>query len=324
MIEGTQLVSVITTTNSSTRLVDVLDLLESLKCQTHPDLEFIFVGELEPDLTIRVREYAIQLGMKNVLSLFNDGQRGLSAARNLGIRHARGEILAFLDDDVLPFDDWAEGLMNVLRDDSVIGVTGAALPLWQEAKVSWFPEELYWIFSCTAWTGWSTPREVRNAWGMNMAFKREAFARCGGFSPNHGYPRGTYEGGLGEDNEFSLRVRSETRKSIIFSPSVRVWHKVRAYRLQPGYIRKRAFGLGRSRRGIFRSHHGRADEVPLLESESLLLKRILAQLVPQELIRLFREPRTSVLRLSVLAWTLFFIALGYLLPHRSEMSRPKE
>ena len=107
------LLSVIITTYSMDRLAGVFDLLSSLKGQTYPHLEVLFVGERTPELCERVRESAEQQGMANVITLFNDGEPGLSAGRNAAIPRAKGEIIAFLDDDVVAFPEWAEAVVRV-------------------------------------------------------------------------------------------------------------------------------------------------------------------------------------------------------------------
>ena len=137
------LLSVIITTYSMERLADVFDLLSTLKGQTYPHLEVLFVGERNPELCELVRAHVAQQSMDNVTSLFNDGESGLSAARNLALSHANGEIIGFLDDDVLLFPEWAEETVKTYDDSSVIGATGPALPLWEDSRMQWLPEEFY-------------------------------------------------------------------------------------------------------------------------------------------------------------------------------------
>jgi hypothetical protein len=73
-----------------------------------------------------------------------------------------------------------------------------------------------------------------------------ALVGCHYFDTNYGLPKGKYEGSLREDNEFSMRVRSRTKRRIVYNPNVRVYHKVHGYRLKWSFIVRRAFNMGKA------------------------------------------------------------------------------
>jgi len=272
------LLSIVITSYTIERLNDILELLDSIKAQTYPNIETIFVAERSRDLYEQIEVYAQKGPVPNMRVIFNEGEPGLSAGRNLGIKEAKGDIVAFVDDDVVLFTDWAEEMVKAYEDDSIIGVTGPAFPLWEDESVaSWFPEELYWILSCTAWSGWNEVREVRNAWGMNMSFRQEAFEKCGAFFNEFGF----HKGPLAEDNEFSQRVKTQTGGKIIYSPTVKLWHIVHKYRLSQKFITERAYWIGYSRRMIKKSKpRTKEAKSDLLYPEHQLLKRIVIRLFP--------------------------------------------
>lgn len=88
--------------------------LEALERQTIRSLmEVIVVDDCSRDETSRVAE---SLGAR-VLRLTEN--RGPAAARNAGIRLARGRLVLFADDDVVAADDWAERLVDALGPDAV-------------------------------------------------------------------------------------------------------------------------------------------------------------------------------------------------------------
>jgi len=117
------------------------------------------VAERSPQLADNISSYVKEKGYKGVRVLFNRGEWGSYSARNLGIEQASGDIIAFIDDDALLLPGWAqETARNYAEDESVIGLTGPILPLWQDESMSWFPLEFYWIFSCTYWE-WSKKQE---------------------------------------------------------------------------------------------------------------------------------------------------------------------
>jgi len=316
MHRSNPLLSVVATTYSTDRLPDLFALLESLKLQTYPHLEIVFVGERSSDLPEAVSDYARSNGIPNVKVLFNSGIPGLSSARNLGIRHATGEIVAFLDDDVIAFPDWAYNTVVALAEDDVAGVTGPALPLWEDPCMSWFPKELYWVLSCTAWSGWDEIREVRNAWGMNCAFTRDVFEVVGTFETQTGYHLGLFA----EDNEFSLRVRLKTGKRILYVPHAKVWHRVHRHRLSWSFMRKRAYWIGRSRRHLLRVYAPRERPSVFLDQENELLQRIVSRQIPTEMAHVFSDPRKAIRRIAVTAWALLFVALGYYTPAEPRLS----
>jgi GT2 family glycosyltransferase len=299
--------TIIITSNTIKRLNDIYELLDSIKKQTQPGIETIFVAEGSTELLNRVKSYASQKDTPNLRVIFNHGEPGLSTARNLGIKKAKGDIIAFVDDDVVLSPNWAEEMVKAYKDDSIIGVTGPALPLWEDESMSWFPEEFYWIISCTAWCDWDEVTEVRNAWGMNMSFQREAFKQCGLFSNDFGF----HKGPMAEDNEFSLRVRTKTGKSILYYPSARLWHRVHKYRVSQQFIKERAYWIGRSRRMLKRLYPEAGNGKDLLSQEYQLLSRILARLFPNIFKTFFTNPVIAWRKLSVTITALCFVTLGY-------------
>ncbi len=179
--------------------------------------------------------------------------------------------------------------------------------------MTWLPEEFYWLISCTGWFEGGRGSPMRNAWGMNMAFRREVFAhamfdeRLGG---NKGSHDGSKLGLLGEDAAFSFRVRGATKGRIVYDPDVKVYHRVSRYRLTPRYVTRRAFWEGYTKATLHResAFEGGGQGGP----EQRLLRRILLKFLPQTLGRLFLSPRGSARRLAFAVETLFYVALGYI------------
>ncbi|MBI1884973.1 MAG: glycosyltransferase [Chloroflexi bacterium] len=301
--------SIVVTSYSLERLHDLLDLLESLQAQTFRDFEVVFVGEKEAELCRSVAAYGTARGLRNVRTLFHQGPPGISAARDLGRRRARGEVIAFIDDDAVATRDWASRLLSRFSDPSVVGVTGPALPLWLDGGGSWFPAELLWIVGCTGWLEADGLRDVRNAWGMNMAFRREALTAADGFSEDIGSIHGNRL--HGEEVELSLRVRKATGRRIVYDPSVRVLHRVPAKRLSAKWISKTSYWTGytRSRLGRLAKEYGLKDD--FLSVERRLLTRILRGLLPRTLAGFAGRPGRALRTLWTLALALSFVALGY-------------
>ena len=62
--------------------------------------------------------------------IFEESKQGKSFALNCALAHARGEILALTDDDVLPAPDWLARIVADFREHDVTFVFGKVLPRW--------------------------------------------------------------------------------------------------------------------------------------------------------------------------------------------------
>lgn len=331
MAETGPLLSVVITSYTAARLNDVCALLDSLKAQSYSNLETIFVAEGSRRLYDQVRSYGERTSVRNFLALFNDGDPGASTARNLGVQHAKGHILAFLDDDAVAAPDWAEELTRTyLEDDSVVGVAGCAEPLWEDSRMGWFPVELYWIFGCTTWMGWKATTETGHAPTVNASYKREALEMAGLFCTVLGLQRRKWSEVLtkwrevgGEDGELSMRVRRVTGKRIIYNPKVRVSHKVPKSKLALEAIAQRSWVVGRERR-MFRKLFS-SEERKVLYGEFSLLRRILTSLLPDIFRGFLKNPVIAWRRLQVTGVSLCFAGLGfYTFPFFHNPLRQKE
>ena len=258
---------------------------------------------------------AQEQNIPNLKVVFNVDKPGISAARNLGIKEANGGIIAFIYDDAVLSPQWAEETAKAYaRDASVVGLTGPILPLWEDPSMIWFPREFYWIFACT-YHDWTEPREVRNGYGTNISFRREAFDDGELFPTYLGSERGSESGQqktTAEETELSLRVRQKTGKHIIYNPNIIVNHKVRKFRLTRAYIRKRAYMEGCSKILIKKHSKDNFKGERLLQTEYALLNRIFLRLLPSILKEFFTNPSIAWRRLSVTAIVLSAIAVGYL------------
>jgi GT2 family glycosyltransferase len=308
----TDTLAVIVTSFTMERLRDVTELLDSLAVQTRRADEIVFVAEQSSDLEDAVRRHIASRSIPNATVVFNDGAPGLSPARNLGVHSSSSSIIAFLDDDVIAFPDWAAGMLASFKDARVIGATGASYPHWEGSDARWIPKEFYWIFSCSEFAGFDGPCDVRTAWGVNMAFRREAFS-LRGFSEAHGRTRGgpaALKTGPFDDAEFSLDIRRRTGLVIRYTPDARVYHRVYPYRITRTFLRGQAYWQGFSKAAYQRLY---PEDVDLrnLKRELDLLHRIVNRLLPRTLCLLPQQPQNSVRTLLLTAWVLFHVALGY-------------
>jgi glycosyltransferase involved in cell wall biosynthesis len=89
----------------------LINALKSIFGQTYQNYEVIVVNDGGSD----VRELFEGLSRDSIRYLQHDTNRGVSAARNTGIKAARGKYIAYLDDDDLFYPDHLETLVNFLE-----------------------------------------------------------------------------------------------------------------------------------------------------------------------------------------------------------------
>ena len=115
-------------------------------------------------------------------------QPGKSYALNSGIREASGDILAFMDDDVVVEPTWLERLTNAFREREWKGAGGRILPQWSCTPPHWLPlEGRYSLAPLALFDLGSTAAELHEApFGTNMAFRKEMFSKHGFFRTDSG------------------------------------------------------------------------------------------------------------------------------------------
>jgi GT2 family glycosyltransferase len=239
-------ISVVICAYTDERWSDLTAAVASVAAQTAPALETIVVIDHNPVLLERVRA-----AMPGVVAVANEETRGLSGARNTGIAHTRGELIAFLDDDAIAEPDWLAWLGRACADPAVLGVGGAAEPLWAGGRPAWFPEEFDWIVGC-AYRGLPvSPGPIRNAFGGCLLVRREVFEAVGGFRSGIGRvgkrPLGC------EETELCIRAGQRwPRRRWLYEPRARIHHRVPAARATWSYFRARCYAEGLSKALITR------------------------------------------------------------------------
>jgi glycosyltransferase involved in cell wall biosynthesis len=238
--------SVIICAYTEARWDELVDAVASVRSQSVPVREIIVVIDHNHSLFQRAVS-----DISGVVTLENAQARGLSGARNTGIAAARGEIIAFMDEDAVAAPDWLEKLGAPYDDPQVLGVGGAIEPLWLSGRPAWFPEEFDWVVGCT-YRGMPTmATPVRNLIGCNMSFRRRVFDAVGGFRSGIGRV-GTRPVG-DEETELSIRARQYwTEGQIIYEPQARVRHRVPGHRAGWGYFGSRCYAEGLSKALISR------------------------------------------------------------------------
>jgi glycosyltransferase involved in cell wall biosynthesis len=306
------LISIIVPSYSLRRLADIFELLKSVEAQTYPNIETIVVVEHSPMLRGIIREYAAKNG-NGRLKIIDSDKPGATPARNTGIGLARGEYLAFVDDDASLTPDWAAELVRTYRDENIAGVTGPILPLWEREPKSWFPAELDWVIGCSRWLESDRVVAIRSVLGTNASFRKDAMKLAGCYSSTLGACKSVRSEWrvIAEEAEVSLRVKRATGNKIVYNPKLTIFHRVAGYKLRWGFIAQRSYQVGRTRQLIKTLGEAAGVETDILGIEHRLLRRILTGLIPGTLASFPRRPADACRRLAVTVFALFFVALGY-------------
>jgi glycosyltransferase involved in cell wall biosynthesis len=174
---------------------------------------------------------------------------GKSHALNAGIHGARGEILAFIDDDVTVEPPWLHNLTSALHDGKWAGAGGRTLPASAFSPPRWLalsgPLSMVGILYAHFDIG-DAPCELHCApYGANMAFRRGMFEKHGSFrtdlgpSPHNEIPRPN------EDTEFGRRLMA-AGEHLRYEPSAIVYHPVSEARIERQYFLGWWFDYGRA------------------------------------------------------------------------------
>ena len=284
------------------RLNDIHEAVDSVLAQSLKPHEVILAVDHNEELYHRLKE-GLPAGVKIVE---NKGVRGLSETRNVGIRAASGDIVAFIDDDAVAESEWLENLIGPFQDKLVAAVGGKAIPLWHNGKrPTWFPEELDWIIGCTYRGLPLKGNQVRNVLGCNMAFIREIFEQAGFFRSEMGGIKETPRGG--EEAELCLRIKHQMPEVLIlYEPVGIIHHKVPLWRLGLRYLIQRSYN-----EGFYKSLVDKlSSNQDALSTESSYLRYLLFTSIPQRFKGFYRKG--SLFQVGAIIISIAATGAGYL------------
>jgi GT2 family glycosyltransferase len=170
-----------------------------------------------------------------------------SRARNLGIRHARGSILVFSDDDVEVESDWLRSYVEAFAfSGETPAVVGGRLdPMWLAPRPDWLPDAKEYLLGIYNKHDRFMPMpEHDQPIGANFAAHRAVMDAVGPFDerlgPSYARKRGLI---YGEDALFAMRAR-HAKYPVYHQARARSWHKMTASKLTRAYFLRRSFWEG--------------------------------------------------------------------------------
>jgi len=226
---------IVCTRNRADELAGCLPLLAN-QARSLPDVEVLVVDNGSTDNTREVVE-RVSSESRFAIRYTHEPEAGLCRARNHGRAAARGEVLAYVDDDVRVRPGW----MGRVREHFLAGksdcLAGKVTVEVEGERPAWFPGDLLWILGET--TFGDGPRPISfplHPQGNNFAVRREVFDAAGGFDP-----RITL---YGDETEFFRRV-SRHDYTTLYDPEVVVTQRIPARRLSRKALRRKAYIWGR-------------------------------------------------------------------------------
>ncbi|MEV1288769.1 glycosyltransferase [Micromonospora sp. NPDC049679] len=210
--------------------------LDSLATLDHPNHEVVVVDNA-PHIAETARIVAERAADDPRLRYTSEPRPGVAHARNRGLAEARGEIVAFADDDVIVDRGWLRSLVDGFTDDDVAAVTGQVLAreldtpsqIWLEQYGGYgkgcqrrrFDRAGYATVEAGGARRVDTPSQSLYPYlpgsygsGANMAFRTETLRRLGGFDPRLR---------TGEDIDVLLRTVLAGH-ALTYEPAAIVWH----------------------------------------------------------------------------------------------------
>lgn len=243
-----------------------------------------------------------------------DGE-GIHEPSHAGQR-SDGDTIASVDSDVILDPKRGCAIIKAFESfDDMIGAMGSACPYWVDGKADWLPLELDWLI-VYPWVKSNVLVEVRNCWGINTCFRREAFDIVGYFDlrateksrylqadVNQLTGKGIEQGKMTENVEFSFRVKCLSGTKPFDLPDMKVLNEGYAYRLSTKSIIARSSWMGYSRRNI-----AKTEGSEQLATENLLLVSLFGALFQTNQ---YTHPGNTSRRTTAIILAAFALACGY-------------
>ncbi len=220
--------------------------LLSLINQSLPDeqYEIIIVDNGSTDNT---KDVSIKYSSKRNIKYLYDPIKGLSQARNTGWQNAKGEYIAFLDDDGLASKNWLEEIINTFEKTSQSpDACGGKIELvWEASRPQWIADSMLKPLGHFDYGNkpFFLERSNRNIGGGNMAFKKNIPELIGYFNTNLGRKGSNLLSN--DENDYFFRMRKHGLK-IFYNPKIIALHHVTEERTKKNWFSQRYYWQGKS------------------------------------------------------------------------------
>lgn len=234
---------IIPTCNRAAYLADTLSSLNAIPAISA--VELIVIDNGSTDTTRDVVSRFSQISSFPVRYIY-EPTPGLHVGRNLGAQLARGEVLAYLDDDIFVDPNWLAGIQDTLTkypDFALLG--GPCVPHWEAPPPDWLMALQHpstdggWVLSQLSLLdlGYQAPASC-SPWhilGCNFIIKKSVLFAAGGFHPD-GMPDHLLRY-RGDGESYLSQYVMDNGLCSLYHPSCKICHRVPAKRLTYEYIK---------------------------------------------------------------------------------------
>jgi len=173
----------------------------------YPDFEILLLPDSEPDIDFPM------------VKVIPSGPVGPSEKRDLALDYTGGEIIAFIDNDAYPREDWLREGVKHFKEDDIAAVGGPAVTPPSDSLLA---QASGFVFSSFLGSGSLSFRYIPKAQryvddypSCNLIIRKSVLQELGGFSTFF-WP--------GEDTKLCLEITNKLNKKIICDPEVLVYH----------------------------------------------------------------------------------------------------
>lgn len=215
--------------------------LNSLANQKDVDKSLYEVIIINNNSTDNTQKIASQFANRNSnFRVFIEKKQGLSHSRNRGWKEARGEYIAYIDDDARADSRWILKMINFIKKHpDILAFGGPYYGFSLKSFPKWFPQE-YGTKQLSKYQ-----RKLRKGKehlsGTNMVFHKSLFLKFGGFNPNFGMSGDNL--GYGEEPEFQDRLYNG-KVDIYYNPDLKVEHLIASYKQRLSWLLKSSYCMG--------------------------------------------------------------------------------
>lgn len=272
-------ISVVVCTHNRSRLLPTS--LGSLVEQSLDATEFevVVVDNLSSDDTFAVVE-KFSKRYSSIRYCF-ESRLGLSHARNRGWREARGEYVAYTDDDCKLPRRWLEVATEIIGAISPCVFGGPYFAFYGSSKPRWYKD------SYGSRGHGDRPLNLKPDQflsGGNIFFRRSLLEAMGGFDPDFGMSGNAL--GYGEETVLQERIRSQLGDDVIYyDPKLYVYHLVRPNKMSMKWLIRRRFVGGRYCYRIKKNDKSSGGSKNKIISQSLKIMLLMVLDFPKSLIR---------------------------------------